>query len=224
VVALLAGIAVGTFLLARGPGERASESGTVAATATHPAPAHVQPRPRAQPTPRQRSEAAARRLAARLPVALGSAALLRRGASIYVVGGASRGKPTDRIWRIDLASGRVVPAGRFLEPLAEAGSARLGGALFLAGGWTGEQRATAVLRWTPGAEATLVTRLPVATRGPTAAFSGGKLYVKGGTPSGAYVVDVDAGTAQRIGSVPRAGRTAESNLHYLAQAVLAGHR
>jgi hypothetical protein len=219
VVALLAGIAVGTFLLARGPGEQAVESGTVPAQAKSPARAHA--RPRAQPTPLERAEATARRLAARLPVTLQSAALLRRGGSVYVLGGASRGKPTDRIWRINLASGRIVPAGRFLEPLTEAGSARLGGALFLAGGWTGEQRATAVLRWTPGADATLVTRLPVATRGPTAAFSGGKLYVRGGTPSGAYVVDVDAGTVQRVTSVPRAGRTAESNLHYLAQAVLA---
>jgi hypothetical protein len=173
-----------------------------------------------RPTAQQRAHAAAVKLAAKLPVALESAALLRVGTSLYVVGGTMRhgGKPTDAILQVDLASGRIGAAGNFIEPLTDAAAAASGGALYLAGGWTGAKLATAVLRWSPGKTATLVTRLPVAVRGASAAFVGGRLYVAGGSPRALFAVDVRSGNVVRVATVPPQLRQHASNLDYLTDA------
>jgi len=214
-------VAAATVLLARGPGARRPAPAAVPPpaprVATHPRPAPPPPRP----TPAERARAAAERLAAGLPVRLETAALLRRGGSVYVVGGSVDGVPTDAVWRIDLARKRVVREGTFLEPLADAAAARRGGALYLAGGWTGEKLATAVLRWTPDGGAALVARLPAAVRGAHAAFAGAQLYVVGGSPRSLYAVDVGAGTVRTPAAAPAAARAAGSNLDYLTRALLA---
>src|SRR5262249_35895619 len=153
---------------------------TVVASPASPAPRTTTPV--APPVPAKPSAAelrlkAARGIAARLPVALESAALVGTGGNVYVVGGAVHGRPTDSIWQIDPAKGSIRRYGRFIEPLADSAVARRAGALYLAGGWTGEKRATAVLRWVPGQADTLVARLPVSVRGGKAAFVGDLLYV-----------------------------------------------
>jgi hypothetical protein len=227
-LALVAGAVV---LFARGSGathDAAPASVTASTPATTPAPALV-PAPHASPplTPphlsaEQRARAAARRLASHLPVALDSTALLRIGSKLYAVGGVSRsGSLTDAIWELDLRTGRVSPGGQFVEPLTGAASASRGGELYLAGGWTGEKLATGVLRWSPGHSSSLVTRLPSALRGASAAFVGGTLYVVSANGSEAFAVDVEAGTLTRVSKVPRALAKPPSNLEVLSEAVLA---
>ncbi len=166
------------------------------------------------------AKAAARKLAARLPVTLESAALLRNGSTLYVLGGTTRaGVPTDSIWQVDLHTGQVSSAGTFIEPLTAAAAATHAGELYLAGGWTGEKLATGVLRWSPGHSSSLVTRLPVALRGAYAAFVGSTLYVVSAQGDQAYAVDVEAGTVSAITKVPRALAERRSNLAVLAAAL-----
>jgi len=182
------------------------------------APAAPPVRAKPKPTRHQLARVAAVKLAAKLPVSLESAALLSSGGMLYVVGGTPRrgGQPTDGVLQVELATGHVRSAGHFIEPLAAAGSASQGGFLYLAGGWTGEKVATAVLRWSPGKTAALVARLPVGLRSATAAFAGGRLYVTGGSPTATFAVDVHAGTVAPA-ALPAALRKATSNLDYLTK-------
>jgi hypothetical protein len=199
-------------LLSSKPRPVAVTTPSTAATARHASPAE---------TARRRAHAAAVKVAAKLPVSLESAALLRVGKTLYVVGGETRrgGKPTDKVFRITLAKRRVQIAGRFLEPLANAGADVRGGVLYLAGGWTGEKVATAVLRWSPGQTAAVVTRLPVGLRSATAAFVGGRLFVAGGSPRKVFAVDVHSGKVSRVSKVPRQLSKRSSNLDLLAKAL-----
>ena len=223
-LALIAGSVV---FFSRGSGGAHHGAQAPATTISTPAPAapvqHAAPTV-APPhlTAEQRARKAAKRLAARLPVALGSTALLRVGPKLYAVGGVTRTRSlTDAIWELDLRTGRVSPAGQFVEPLTDAGAASRDGELYLAGGWTGEKLATGVLRWSPGHSSELVTRLPNAVRGAAAAFVGGKLYVVTADRSEAFEVDVETGTLTQIEKAPRALATPPSNLDVLTDAVLA---
>jgi hypothetical protein len=224
-LALIAGVVV---LFGRGSGgtHHAAPAPAVSVAAPAPTPAPVQhaspPLTPPHLTAEQRARAAAKRLAARLPVALDSTALLRVGAKLYSVGGVSRsGSLTDAIWEVDLRTGHVSPVGQFVEPLTGAAAASRDGELYLAGGWTGEKLATGVLRWSPGHSSELVTRLPSALRGASAAFVGGKLYVVTADGSEAFEVDVDSGTLTRTAKVPRVLATPPSNLDVLTDAVRA---
>ena len=145
-----------------------------------------------------------------LPSERASAAAFATKGAVYLIGG-ERGveTPSDEILRFDLASHRVTPAGRFIEPLAGAGYVSSGGSLLLVGGWTGEKYATAVLRFTLPDNAALVARLPEALRDPAVVLHGGRLYVAGGRgdagPSDTvYVVDLASGTVSVLGRLPRA--------------------
>jgi len=219
----LALIAGAVLLFARGTG------GAHHAAPAAPAPASSTPLEHRSPplapphlTGQQRARAAARRLAKRLPVALDSTALLRVGSKLYAVGGVlPGGSLTDRIWEIDVGTGRVSRGGRFVEPLTGAAAASHGGELYLAGGWTGETLATGVLRWSPGQSSQLVTRLPHALRGASAAFVGGALYVVTADGSEAFQVDIQSGTLTRIPKAPPAVTATASNLDVLTDAVLA---
>jgi hypothetical protein len=223
-VVVAAAIVVPVLLLGGGSSSpKTSEGATRTAPKVQtppPAPTPVHTRPKPKPTPAQRAHTLALRLARRLPVALESAALLQQGSSVYVVGGNVHGKPVDSIWQIDLAHNQVHEVGHFIEPLAGAASATHGGALYLAGGWTGEKLATAVLRWTPGSAPTLVTRLPVGVRGARGAFVGSTLYVAGGSSGSKYAVDVDAGSVSAVTSTPKAVAAPSSNIDVLARALL----
>ena len=108
---------------------------------------------------------------------------------------------------IDPASWRVRSLQRLDEPLSDLGAASVSGRTYLAGGFTGAQFATAVLRIGPGNRTTVVARLPAGLRYAGVASLGGRLYVAGGlTPSGPsaaiYRVDVRNGRVERIGSLP----------------------
>lgn len=221
----LALIAGAVLLFARGSGTKhASPAPAPVLTVSTPKPIaarHVAT-PMAPPvhSALQRAKAAAVKLAARLPVALESSALLRSGSTLYVLGGTTRaGSPTDGIWQVDLRTGRVASAGTFIEPLTGAAAAAREGELYLAGGWTGEKLATGVLRWSPGHSSALVTRLPVGLRGAYAGFVGPTLYVVSANGAHAYTVDVDSGTVSAITKVPRALAERRSNLAALAAAL-----
>jgi hypothetical protein len=128
------------------------------------------------------------------------------GGSLWVVGGEHGSKVTDAVLRIDLASGQIRPSGTFEEPLAEAGVAADSGSAYLVGGWTGDQYATGVLKFTPPGTVSLVSRLPVGVRSPAVALVGDTLYVAGGQteqgPSSAvYAVDVATGGVTSLGSL-----------------------
>jgi hypothetical protein len=169
-----------------------------------------------------RAHAAAVELAARLPVAIESAAVLRRGSTLYLVGGTTRaGAPSDGIWQVDPRSGRVTSAGRFIEPLTASAAASRDGVLYLAGGWTGEKVATGVLRWSPGRSSSLVTRLPSGLRGAHAAFAGSTLYVVSADGANAYAVDVETGSLRPVTKVPPGLERPTSNLATLAAALRA---
>jgi hypothetical protein len=188
----------------------------------HTAPAVTTPRPAARPQPaRDPARAQALRLASHLPVTLASTALLRVGGALYAVGGTtSNGAVSNRIWRLDLATGAVKPVGTFVEPLTDSASAVRGGVLYLVGGWTGSQVATGVLRWTPAGSSALVTRLPSGHRGGSAAFLGGRLYVSGGSPHGVFSVDVDRLSVTTVSAPPKRLETqAAANLDYLIAAL-----
>jgi hypothetical protein len=223
----LALVAVVVVVFARGSGGSHHAASAPAVSVAAPAPAPTAAGRASPPltpphlTAAQRARAAARRMAARLPVALDSTALLRVGSKLYTVGGVSRGGSlTDAIWELDLRTCRVSRAGQFVEPLTDAGAASRNGELYLAGGWTGEKLATGVLRWSPGHSSELVTRLPNALRGASAAFVGGTLYVVTSDRSQAFSVDVASGTLTRVTKMPPALAKPPSNLDVLTGAVL----
>ena len=215
---VIGGIALATALLAHGPSHTKTQAVTSAVTST--APPVSRPATTHRVTAAQQAAALAGRVASRLPVALASTALVRSAGAVYAVGGVGRdGRPSDGIWKIDLATGTVVRDGSFVEPLTDAAIARRGGVLYLAGGWTGTKLASAVLRWVPGQSSTLVARLPVAVRGASAGFSGDLLYVSKGSTR--YAVDVTSGTVTTAAHVPSKLAAAGSNLAYLGQSLLA---
>jgi N-acetylneuraminic acid mutarotase len=145
-----------------------------------------------------------------LPRPLASGAALAADGAVYLIGGEHAGAtPSDEILRFDLASREVTSAGRFVEPLAGAGYVQSGDSLLIAGGWTGEKYATAVLRFSLPGTVDLLARLPEAVRDPAVALHAGKLYVAGGrTAAGlsrqVYVVDLGAGDVSILGRLPQA--------------------
>ena len=147
------------------------------------------------------------RRVASLPVATHDAAAALVGHRVYLFGG-GEAVSTDAVVRFDPVSRVVARAGSLGEPLSDLGAASLGGKTYLVGGYTGTRYATAVLRFRPGAQPTLVTRLPAGLRYAGVAALGSKIYVAGGlTTAGAsravYAVDPAARTVTRVATLPR---------------------
>jgi outer membrane protein assembly factor BamB len=126
---------------------------------------------------------------------------------VYLFGG-GEAVSTDAIVRVDPYRRTAVPAGTLGEPLSDLGAASLGGTTYLVGGYTGSRYATAVLRFRPGVQPTVVARLPQGLRYAGVAALGSRLYVAGGlTTAGAsrevYAVNPQAGTVTKVASLPR---------------------
>lgn len=146
---------------------------------------------------------------AELPNRLIGAAAFAAGNSVLVVGGSQASKPTDQILELRLHTGQLVTGPRFTEPLAEMGVVPQDGFAYLVGGWTGEKYATAVIKFTPPGQATLVARLPAGLRSPAVVLVGRLLYVAGGRTQsglsrGVYSVDTQSGTVRTLGQLPQA--------------------
>jgi hypothetical protein len=82
------------------------------------------------------------------------------------------------------------------------------GSVYLVGGWTGTQYATAVLRFTPPATIDLIARVPEGVRSAAVARLGHTLYVAGGRTSEGlsarlYAIDVNSGTVTTLDDLPR---------------------
>ncbi len=142
-----------------------------------------------------------------LPVPTHDAAAALVGGRVYLFGG-GEAVSTDTVLRIDPGWRTVARAGSLGEPLSDLGAATVGGSTYLVGGYTGSRYATAVLRFRPGAQPQLVTRLPVGLRYAGVAALGSKIYVAGGlAPSGAtsavYAVDPAARTVRQVATLPR---------------------
>jgi hypothetical protein len=141
----------------------------------------------------------------RLPVPTHDAAAALAG-SAYLFGG-GQAVSTDSVVRIDPRSGTARDAGSLGEPLSDLGAATVNGATYIVGGYTGSRFATAVLRFRPGREPVVVTRLPVGLRYAGVTALAGKIYVAGGlTTSGdsraVLAVDPAHGTVMRLASLP----------------------
>lgn len=143
-----------------------------------------------------------------LPVPTHDAAAALVGGSVYLFGG-GEAVSTDAVVRVDPGWRTATRAGSLGEPLSDLGAASVGGSTYLVGGYTGSRYATAVLRFRPGAQPQLVTRLPVGLRYAGVAALGSKIYVAGGlATSGAttavYAVDPAARTVRQVATLPRA--------------------
>jgi outer membrane protein assembly factor BamB len=147
------------------------------------------------------------RRVASLPVATHDAAAALVGRRIYLFGG-GEAVSTDAVVRVDPGWRRAVRAGSLGEPLSDLGAATVGGTTYLVGGYTGTRYATAVLRFRPGAQPAVVTRLPTGLRYAGVAALGSKIYVAGGLSTAGptravYAVDPAAGTVTRVATLPR---------------------
>jgi outer membrane protein assembly factor BamB len=144
---------------------------------------------------------------ASLPVPTHDAAAALVHGIVYLFGG-GQAASTDAIVRVDPFRRAAVPAGTLGEPLSDLGAATVGGKTYLVGGYTGSRYATAVLRFRPGLQPTVATRLPAGLRYAGVASLGPKLYVAGGlTVAGAsravYAVDPTTGSVTKIATLPR---------------------
>jgi hypothetical protein len=147
------------------------------------------------------------RRAAGLPVATHDAAAALVRGSVYLFGG-GEAVSTDSVVRVEPGWRTAVRAGSLGEPLSDLGAATVGGRTYLVGGYTGSRYATAVLRFRPGAQPQLVTRLPVGLRYAGVAALGSKIYVAGGlaqsgATSAVYAVDPVARTVRQVATLPR---------------------
>lgn len=147
------------------------------------------------------------RIAGALPTATHDAALAVVGHYAYVFGG-GQATSTDAVTRIDPRTGGATRAGSLGEPLSDLGAATVGGKAYLVGGYTGSRFATAVLRFRPGSQPQVVTRLPHGLRYAGVAALAGKIYVAGGLSTAGparavYAVDPTARTVTRVATLPR---------------------
>jgi outer membrane protein assembly factor BamB len=142
----------------------------------------------------------------RLPTPTHDAAAALAGHSAYLFGG-GEAVSSPAVVRIDPATGAASPAGTLGEPLSDLGAADIGPSTYLVGGYTGSRFATAVLRFRPGRQPTVVARLPTGLRYAGVTALDGKIYVAGGlTTSGeistVYAVDPARGTVRRVATLP----------------------
>jgi hypothetical protein len=210
--AAVAAIAV-ALVLAQPSGDHPRIVSVVAVTP--PAPAATTTAAGAKPPPVKTPSAPFRAEAVHMPQSLltaiaDSAAVSLSSGVAWTVGGEQGGTPVDAIDQVTLPGGQVTPSGHFEEPLAETGYASQGVTLYMAGGYTGTQYGTAVLRFTPpNGAAALLARLPSAVRGPAVALLDGKLYVAGGkTEAGPtrffFTVDLATGDVHPLMALPYA--------------------
>ena len=142
-----------------------------------------------------------------LPVPTHDAAAALVGGRVYLFGG-GEAVSTDAVVRVDPGWRTVVRAGSLGEPLSDLGAATVGGSTYLVGGYTGSRYATAVLRFRPGTQPQLVTRLPVGLRYAGVAALGSNIYVAGGlattgATNAVYAVDPVARTVRQVATLPR---------------------
>jgi hypothetical protein len=155
------------------------------------------------------------RSAGRLPVATHDAAAALAGGRVLLFGGGET-VSTNAVIQVDPVTGSARPARSLFEPLSDLAAVDAGHAIYLVGGYTGTEFASAVLRVGRNDSATTVARLPAGLRYAGVAALGRRIYAAGwGRPiSGPGVVpppghtdailaiDPIAGSVRRIGRLP----------------------
>ncbi len=163
-----------------------------------------------------------------LPEPLANLAVAALGGRIYAAGGSASSAGiegaiaiSDRVYVLDPAENRWRQAGTLPSPLAGAAMVAAGDALYVLGGWDGENMRDEVWRTQPQTDGGETLRWELATRLNTpvaffgATLAGNRLYVIGGYDgqralAEAAAFDLETREWQRLPpmSVPRSGLTA----------------
>ncbi len=132
-----------------------------------------------------------------------AAAVLLAGA-VTLYGGGNEAGSTDAVVRIDPATGATRVTGHLPELLSDLGATRIGGSVYLAGGYTGTRFASAIARVDARGGTTTVARLPTGLRYAGVAALDGSIYIVGGVTT-AGVSDLIYRVDPATGSVRVAG-------------------
>jgi serine/threonine-protein kinase PknK len=124
---------------------------------------------------------------ASLPGPIHDAAAAQLGGRLIVFGGGPS-EGSDRI--IAALPGSPRQIGRLPQARSDLDALTIGGIGYVVGGWNGTDTNRDIYRVQPGAQASVVARLPLGVRYPAAAASGARVIVAGGeTSSGAPTAD-----------------------------------
>ena len=141
----------------------------------------------------------------RLPVAIHGQAVASSGGDLLMIGGEDSGGSSDRVYRLNPASGRASLDGSLVEPLHDAAAVTLStGTLVFGGGNTSTLDLVQAL--TPGGAARSVGRLPDAVSDISVVHLAGAAYVLGGydgrQPSASVLQTTDGGSFTRVARLP----------------------
>ncbi len=142
---------------------------------------------------------------ARLPVALHGEAVAPTPGGLLVIGGEDSRGSTDRVYRVDPATGRTSLSGSLTEPLHDGAAVTLGDTtLVFGGGNTSTLDLVQVLA--PGSGAKQVGRLPDALSDISAVHLAGVAYVLGGydgqSPSASVLQTTNGQAFTRVARLP----------------------
>ena len=142
---------------------------------------------------------------ARMPVAIHGEAVAPSSGALLVIGGEDSGGSSDRVYRLDPATGRSSPEGSLVQPLHDAAAVTLGsGTLVFGGGNTSTLDLVQAL--TPGAAAQAVGHLPDAVSDISAVHLAGAAYVLGGfdgqQPSASVLQTTSGRSFTRVARLP----------------------
>ena len=140
-----------------------------------------------------------------LPVAIHGETVATAAPSLLVIGGETAAGSTDRVFRLDPATGRTVPYGSLAQPLHDAAAATVNGRTLVFGGGSTSTLST-VQALTPGGTATPVGHLPESLSDLSAVPVGGAAYTVGGydgqQPSGSVFQTASGRTFTRVARLP----------------------
>jgi Kelch motif protein len=183
-------IAIGLNVVSGSSGGGQSESGQAAAA-------------RARPHGPARLTATTGR--ARLPVALHGEAVTPGSGSLLLIGGEDSAGSSDRVYRLDPATGRFTRDGSLAQPLHDAAAVTLGGGTLVFGGGN-TSTLDLVQQLAPGGAAGTVGHLPDAVSDVSAVHLAGAAYVLGGfdgqRPSASVLQTTDGRSFTRVARLP----------------------
>jgi hypothetical protein len=120
-----------------------------------------------------------------LPTGLHDAAAVTLGKFVYLFGGGGtqggNERSSDRILRIDPASGATTDAGKLPTPTSDLAGAVVGDTAYLVGGFTGSKPLNTIIAWRPGAPPQVVGTLPQPVRYAAVTAAQGKVIIAGGS-------------------------------------------
>ncbi len=141
----------------------------------------------------------------RLPTAIHGETVAPVSGGLLVIGGEDSGGSTDRVYRLDPASGHATPDGSLAQPLHDAAAVTLAnGTLVFGGGNTSTLDLAQAL--TPGGTAQVVGHLPDAVSDISAVRLGDAAYVLGGydgrQPSASVLQTTNGRSFTRVARLP----------------------